>query len=291
MFAQIMDGNGWQFSFYPDEGLRNFAAMAYELSACDIAYQIGGRVTVGKFLRLAKILQKKKIVMHWTGTDTLDERGVVAAGLTDPWVASKMLHWAEAQWMVEEVNSLGLQCELVPLPSSQVAYQPDPAPLPDEFSVLVYVPSVERSQLYGLDKILAVAESLPSIPFTLVGLKERRISGAPRNLKIHGRIANLEKFYERATVIWRPTRHDGKSFMVQEALSRGRHVLWSYAFPGCIHTRSAEDAIVELSRLYSLHNSGSLRINEEGMEVIRKQYLPGELKRQILDKLERFLQV
>ena len=43
----MMTGDGWEFRFYPDSGFQNLAAMALELQACDMAYQIGGRVTVG----------------------------------------------------------------------------------------------------------------------------------------------------------------------------------------------------------------------------------------------------
>src|ERR1700676_1242247 len=33
MFAEMMNGDGWEFRFYPDSGLRNLAAMALELRA------------------------------------------------------------------------------------------------------------------------------------------------------------------------------------------------------------------------------------------------------------------
>jgi hypothetical protein len=74
VFAQLMDGDGWRFRYYPDAGLRNLSQMARELRACDLAYQIGGRVTAGKFLLAAKLMRKRKIVMHWTGSDVLDEQ-------------------------------------------------------------------------------------------------------------------------------------------------------------------------------------------------------------------------
>src|SRR5215469_9073172 len=287
MFAELMTGDGWDFRYYADEGIGNYAALAWHLGACDIAYQIGGRVTTGKFLWAAKRLKKKRIVMHWAGSDTLDERGFVALGRTDPWIREKISHWAESEWMVREVEDLGLACEQVPLPSAAIPQFP--APLPQIFSVLVHVPAVQVGLLYGLDRILHVARSLPEVRFELVGLKSGTITGAPENLRIHGRVSELRGFYQRASVVWRPVRHDGLSFMVREALGHGRHVLYSYAFPGCILVRDTEDARAEIERLRQLHQRGELGINEPGLQFVTEKYDKSLIKREILDRLNNLL--
>lgn len=289
VFADLMDGDGWEFRYYPDSGLRNLTAMAHELRNCDLVYQIGGRVTRGKFLHMAHALRKTNIVMHWVGSDTLDEQRDVANGKADSWVLDTVHHWAESEWMLGEVRALGVPCELVPLPSAYVPAQP--SPLPEKFSVLVYVPTVERSSLYGLDRVLDVARSLPHIPFELVGLLDGPIPSPPPNLQIHGRIPNLAEFYRRASVVWRPVRHDGLSWMVLESLGHGRHVLWSYGFPGCIAVDGAEDARAEISRLHRLHQQGELTINESGARFIASGgYLPETLRSAIRGRLERILE-
>jgi glycosyltransferase involved in cell wall biosynthesis len=288
MFAELMNGDGWEFRYYPDAGLRNFAAMAGELRACDVAYQIGGRLSMGKFLRAAKILRKNSVIMHWVGSDTVDQQQELAQGRAHPWVLQRVRHWAESDWMVREVEILGLPCELVPLPSARVPARP--SPLPAEFSVLVYVPMVSRGELYGLDRILHVARCLPHIPFELVGLYEGEIPNPPANLKIHGRISDLIEFYRRASIVWRPVRHDGLSFMVMEALGHGRHVLWSYPFPGCIHVTNAEQAREEIERLHALHQAQRLSVNCAGVRAIAEGgYLPQHLKQRIHARLEELL--
>jgi len=281
MFADLMTGDGWDFRYYPDTGVRNLTAMARELNRCDIAYQIGGRVTLGKFLRTAKVLRKKRIVMHWVGSDTLDQQRDVAEGKAVSWVLKDVCHWAESDWMVREVQALGPFCELVPLPSALVPNSP--SPLPAEFSVLVYMPDVDRSSLYGLDLILQVARQLPHIPFKLVGLLNGSIPYPPSNLQIH--------FYKQASVVWRPVRHDGLSFMVLESLGHGRHVLWSYPFPGCLQANCVEEAWNHISRLYTSHRQGRLEINWEGVQAVEKGgYLPTRLKHHILERLEQMLE-
>ena len=288
MFAELMNGDGWEFRYYPDTGVGNFAAMAGALCACDLAYQIGGRVSMGKFLRAAKLLGKDNLIMHWVGSDTVEQQQELAEGKAHPWVMQKVRHWAESDWMMREVGILGLPCELVPLPSARV---PDrPSSLPTEFSVLVYVPMVSRGELYGLDRILHVARRLSHIPFVLVGLYDGEIPNPPPNLTIHGRIPNLSEFYRRASVVWRPVRHDGLSFMVMEAMGHGRHVLWSYPFPGCIHVTNAENAHDEIVRLHAMHQAGRLTVNCAGVRAIAEGgYLPQHLKKRIHARLEELV--
>jgi hypothetical protein len=288
MFADLMNDEYWDFDYYPDSGARNLAAMARALQRCDLTYQIGGRVSMGPFLRVAKLLGKKKMIMHWVGSDTVDQQQELADGKAHPWVMRQVRHWAESDWMVREVEVLGLTCELVPLPSARVPGQA--TPLPVDFAVLVYVPMVSRGELYGLDLILQVARDLPHVRFELVGLYEGAIPNPPANLNIHGRIPDLAEFYRRTTVVWRPVRHDGLSFMVMEAMGHGRHVLWSYPFPGCICVTDAAQARYEIAELYRMHQEHRLKINCAGVRAIAEGgYLPQQLKKQIHGRLEEFL--
>src|SRR5215467_1048558 len=149
--ASFLSGEDWEFQYFPDKGVGNIAAMTNALRKCDLVYQIGGRITVGKFLRAAKLLGKSRIVMHWVGSDVLEHQEAAAAGRSNPWVLNEVHHWADSEWISREVTELGVHCDSVPLPSTKAPVCP--WPLPREFSVLVYVPSVKNSDLYGLDMI------------------------------------------------------------------------------------------------------------------------------------------
>ena len=289
MFANLMDGDGWEFRYYPDHGAAHLAQMARELASCDLVYQIGGRVSLGPFLRAAHTLRKKKIVMHWVGSDTFEQQQELTEGKSHAWVLSGIHHWAESTWMVREAEVLGLECELIPLPSARVPAKP--STLPPEFSVLVYMPVVARGELYGLDRILKAARALPHIRFVLVGLYDGTIDNAPPNLEVHGRVPDLEEFYRRASVVWRPVRHDGLSFMVMESMGHGRHVLWTYPFRGCTRVEGADDAIREIARLHAEHQAGTLDVNHEAVAAIADGgYLPGVLRTRIQTRLERLIE-
>lgn len=288
VFADFMTGDGWDFQYYPDHGLGNLMSMTAALRKCDLVYQIGGRVTVGKFLRAARLFGKDRIVMHWVGSDTLDQKEAAASGNSDPWVISRIHHWADSEWIHQEVTALGVPCDLVPLPSARI---PDrPSPFPRDFSVLVYVPSVERAELYGLDMILEAATQLPQVRFELVGLRDGPVPNPPENITFHKRVPDLREFYCRASVVWRPARHDGLSWMVLEGLGHGRHVLWTYPLPGCIQATSASEAIMHLQRLYQLHQEERLTLNGEGCCFIAGSgYHPQRFRANIRSRLEKIL--
>jgi hypothetical protein len=79
--------------------------------------------------------------------------------------------------------------------------------------------------------------------------------------------------------------------MVLESLGHGRHVLWSYPFPGCVQVSSAADACEYISRLHSLHQQGRLGLNQEGSLFIANEgYLPQFLRGTIHSRLEQILQ-
>lgn len=288
MFADLMSGDDWEFRFYRDDSIGELVAMARYLRGCDLAYQIGGRITFGKFLRIAKLLGKEKIVIHWCGSDATLARKEAAEGKTEPWITQKLHHWSDSEQITREIEAIGLSCEEIPLPSMWI---PDgPSPLPDEFSVLVFVPDACRGELYGLDMILQVANALPEVPFELVGLKAGTVSKAPSNLHIHGHIPDLTEFYRGSSVLWRPVRHDGLSCMVLEALGHGRHVLWTYPFPGCMHVTHADEARQQIERLHRLHRQKQLEINRVGAEMIAERYAPQVVKKEILSRLAEIVE-
>lgn len=277
----LLQSRGWDIRFHDVKSLRSLLALACDLYRADLLFVWGARISVGKVLWLARIFCKKKIVMFWSGSDVLGAQMQFAEGKMSPWIASR-IHWAGAPWLAEEIRALGLPCEYVPvtwIPPIEV-----PGELPEEFSVATYMPAVSRGSLYGLDRILHVARSLPHIPFELLGLTEGEIKNPPPNLRILGRTQDTSAYYRRATVYWRPVSHDGLSFMSLEALSYGRYVLWSYSFPHCIQSTNAETDIAELERLYSLHQTKNLPLNRAGIHFVGQRFSPQCIREDFLRK-------
>jgi len=278
---RLFQNEGWDITFHDARSLPSIFALAKDIYFADLLFIWGARISMGKVLRLARCFRKEKIILFWAGSDVLGAKMQFADGKFDPWVAGR-IHWAIAPWLAEEISQLGLSCEHVPLFWLPDVHQP--VQLPERFSVGTYMPAVSRKELYGLDRILQVARRLPHIPFELIGLIEGEIKDAPPNLHILGRTKNMSAFYRRATVYWRPVSHDGLSFNALEALSHGRYVMWTYPFPHCIYSTSIDMDVAELERLYSLHQSKNLPLNQDGMNFMTERFSPERIKREFLQR-------
>jgi glycosyltransferase involved in cell wall biosynthesis len=226
--------------------------------------------------------------MFWCGSDVLEARTDFEAGRVDPWITEK-IHWAGSPWLAEEVRAMGLNCEYVP--STWVPAIEQIEDLPKKFSVLAYLPDANRVGLYGIDQVLEVARAMPQVDFAIVGLQPGQSLNTPANVTVHGRVSYLTPFYRNATVVWRPARHDGLSFMALEALAHGRHVMWSYPFSGAIHVRDASGGRIELERLYELHQARRLEINRGGAEFISQNFSPETIREGILSRWRKIVEV
>ena len=277
----ILSSHGWEIRNYSPRWSAELLTMAHQLHRCDLAYSWGGRTTMGKFLAAARLLGKKKVVIFWCGSDVLEGQAEHRAGKSDPWVAER-IHWAGAPWLAEEVRAMGLQCEYVPI--TWVPPVEAVSPLPKVFSVLSYLPDSSRISLYGIDQVLEVAQKMPYARFTIVGLRQGQSLKAPANVIVRHHLPNLNQLYRETTVVWRPTRHDGLSFTVLEALAHGRHVLWSYPITGALLSRDAASSRAELERLFDLHEAHALDVNILGAEFVARNFSPDKIRDEFLSR-------
>jgi hypothetical protein len=277
----LLQSAGWEIRHHGIEDNTSLCALAHELRRADLVYTWGGRLTLGKFLWTARTLRKESLVMFWSGTDVLYGRDEYERGQMHSWVAGK-IHWAGAPWLAEEVRAMGLPCEYVP--STWVLPVEGQLSLPEKFCVLVYLPAIDRTELYGIDQVLSVAGLLPDVQFTLVGLPEGRLANSPPNLRYAYRVTDMASLYRQSTVVWRPVKHDGLSFMVLEGLAHGRHVLWSYPFEACVHVSNPTQAHAELRRLQEMHRRKVLQINSKGIELVARHFTPECIRENILKR-------
>lgn len=267
--SSLMNGDQWDVRDRSQHDPAGVLRLLRDLRSCDLAFSWGGRLDMGPFLRAAKFLRTPDVVIFWCGSDVLRSTELRKRAAPDPWIL-KQIHWAASESLAGEVRSLGVDCEFVQ--SSFVPRIKDPAPLPETFSVTVYLPAPKLADLYGWNIVSNVARSLPHINFNLVGLREGTLD-APPNVRIHPWIADLTLVYRQSTVLWRPVRHDaGISFMVLEALSHGRHVLYSYPVPGAVQARDAREAAFHLQHLFELHSAGLLPLNRAGIDAVARVY-------------------
>lgn len=108
-------------------------------------------------------------------------------------------------------------------------------------------------------------------------------------MKVYNWMEDFTPVLEDSTVIYRPVRHDGLSFTVLEALSHGRHVLYSYPLPGCVQITSPSMACSELQKLLACHEAGTLPLNELGRKFIAREYAPEKVRSELLRRWEQII--
>jgi hypothetical protein len=243
-----------------------------------IIYQISGP-RVSEKLRLFCKLLGIKIVVHWLGSDVSDaiRLGLLSSMRGD----STLAHWADAPWLVDELRESGLNADLMPL----FAIEDDLVlPFPSgRLTVLSYLPD-QRFRFYGGDLLLSVASRFPDVHFLVVGGSGEGVNHPP-NFEFLGWLKDLRPIYARVHALLRVTEHDGFSFMVGEALSHSRHVIWNHSCPYVLSASSQSEIEACLRRLEALNESGSLVPNNDGRRYIREVFSAARVSRRIYDGL------
>lgn len=219
-------------------------------------------------MKLAK--HKKPVIYHWIGTD-------VYRCLNDFYLkkilkklilnTARIFNLTVNQALQEELQQIGISSEVLPL--VKLNFTEDIPPLPEKFSILTYIPH-SRWDFYNGDLVLELAKEFPEINFHL--LAAGNIPSKPENVFTYDFIDDVKQFYANANVLLRITTHDGLSKMVLEALSFGRHVLWSELFPNCYPVHDLRDC----KRVINLLKE-NLTVNEEGKSFVELNYNPAKI--------------
>lgn len=237
------------------------------LARCDAWYSIGAPIG-DRWLHLFARLLRKPHIIHWVGTDIAQLYR--DAGLRRICRNREVQHLAEVDWTIDELRALGIDAALAPLPP-RVAVQQVP-PLPETFTVLLYLPKT-RGEFYGRREYERLFRAFAdrNVRFLIVGGGECYV---PPGAKVErlGWCTSLEDAYRRSSVLVRFTQHDGLSLMVLEALSRGRHVLWSNDFPFTERVRSYHDIERALETMLQLHERSELTPCTEAAHYIATTY-------------------
>jgi glycosyltransferase involved in cell wall biosynthesis len=140
-----------------------------------------------------------------------------------------------------------------------------PMLLPKTFTVLVFLGDQNNESFYGGEIIENMVKNLP-YNFIILGSKNPRKTENADYLGFIDR-KYMKEIYTRSTVLVRITKHDGFSNMVQEALSYGRHVIWSQKYPYCHYANNYDSVVACLEQVS--HNT---KVNILGMEYYKLQF-------------------
>ena len=243
----------------------------------DALLQFGGPAP-DALIAAATRRRNKPVAVAWAGSDVVELS-------SDPAEAARIRcrpfrHVACSSSLAEELCNLGIPATELRL----VVAEPPAArvPLPERFTVLAYCPG-NTEHLYGVDVIIDVARRLPHVHFDIIG--GCRPAGVIENVTYHGWMEDIVPAIDGATVILRPTRHDGMPLMVLEALARGRHVIWSRRLEGAITASTAGEIAPIIAAMDCSHRQKILQLNERGVRAVTESFSPEAVTREV----ERFL--
>ena len=226
-----------------------------------------------------------QIVRYWVGSDCLwarfhapSRRFAQALGHLG------VLNLAVADHLVEELASIGVQAQTVPVIAANISANAEPQPLPKEFTVLCYLPT-RRREFYGGSVVDQLIEDLPEVRFIILGDQEtdyRRFG----NVESLGFVDDLGRTIGRCTVLVRPTRHDGMPRMILEMLSHGRHAIASHPYPHFFHAGDATGIKTILRRLRH-----RCEFNLAGRQWVCGHFETGRTAAVLRDRMQRCLDV
>ncbi len=295
-FGRLMESDlnrrGWRARYHPHPGRnpRHWTRLLPDFARADLVYLISSRIDRRSPQAILAWLSPRPIVIHWVGTDVLFALEAFRAGNASRRLLDHAVHLADAPWLTGEIGELGVTADYAPMPVPGLSPN-EPPPLPAEFRVLVYFPvdSLDRED-YDAETIFHLVDDFPGVRFLLIPSPPETL---PRplspNLEARGWVDDMEAVYRETTVYLRLTHHDGTSFMAVEALSRGRHVIWTFPMPGAIEARGYEQVATALRDLIARHEAGKLGLNDEGREAVLRDFDPERLGTELNRKLRSAL--
>ncbi|HEX6029803.1 MAG TPA: hypothetical protein VFY90_00140 [Tepidiformaceae bacterium] len=274
MIASQLRERGWraEYAAHPGRDAQAWLRLGPKVLASDVLYLISSRLDRGSPQARMMQVRRKPVVVHWVGTDVLIAREAYERQIVSARLAEDATHWCDAPWLVDELRAMGIRSEYVPLPVSIA--RNEPAPLPETFRVLLYLPvdAFDR-EVFDMAALLALPGELPEVDFTLIPSPADTLPGPlPPNLDARGWIEDMEALYRDITVYVRLTSHDGMSFMALEALSRGRYVIWTNPLEGAIQTSGLANVAGVLRQLKESHDEGRLTLNESGRSSVLQHF-------------------
>jgi glycosyltransferase involved in cell wall biosynthesis len=259
---------GWNAIVLQFETRYEALSSILSLARSSVWYTIGTPLPT-RLLRYAARLLSKSRIMHWVGSDI--ETASRNPALVEDLNKTCASHLTEVDWEVEELQRIGISAKIAPLPP-RFSCCPQVPPLPREFTLLTYLPS-SRPDFYGGRVLEALIRSYAGKPirFLIVGGGKISVAdGAPAEAL--GWRWSLDEVYPRVSALFRFTPRDGLSLMVLEALSFGRHVLWTKKFPFVQQVTTADAATSAIDGLLQLHLDGQLTPQQDAASFVQQTY-------------------
>lgn len=246
----IYEAAGWKCDEYRATGGNPAAKLRelFKLISADCVYIVSGcDVQSTSAYRLAVKL-KKRVVVHWIGTDVLRIREDYYKNPRK--INTECVNLSGAEWIADELREIGIESKTIPTVPENMDFSCPP--MPNEHAILAYIPSC-RADFYGIDIMRRLAADLPDVMFYIVANNGEGDPDKLPNMIYKGWVDSdrMRTTMAESTVLFRYPKHDSLSRMVMEALAAGRKVVYKYRYPYVITPASDryEDILAALKNV------------------------------------------
>ena len=255
---------------------------AASLPFADLIISLNGVADKSGSLDLTMKL-KKKVLMHWQGTDVLFAMEEAKKGNLNKKYIDYSSNFTDAPWMKEELNSIGIKCGMLEYKWLSVVKTPEKFK-----SISVYTYLAKGKELfYGWEIISKLADKHTEIDFFIAGTAGKELE-QKKNIHFLGWI-DQEKMKELRTTIpifLRLPKHDGYSLSVLEALSCGNEVIWTMPHIQCHLAKKYFETESIFSKVVNALVSRGLKRNDNNISFAENNLSKEKILGAFVKKLE-----
>lgn len=221
-----------------------------------------------KPFEFAAFMSRKRRIVHWLGDD-VDELESNPE-LLRRFQSRSTVHLAHDSRIAERLKSLGLRANVVPLPA--VTPVNDLQPLPQTFTVILFLPPNEPEPRNGYERLMAALER-ESMHYIVIGGGAINVPAGVSVERI-ARRRDIGDVYDRSTAFIRLDRATCVPTMVIETLLHGRYVFCADEVPFARIVRDYAGLEHGVRSLLQRHKMGLLTPDAAAANAMKEAYDP-----------------
>ncbi len=255
---------------------------AAALPFADLLISLNGVSDKSGSLDLA-ITMKRKIIMHWQGTDVLAAMESAKKRNINRKYIDYSENYTDAPWLKDELKTIDINCSLLEYKWLDSSLAPEKFKTISTYTYL----AKDKEEFYGWHIIRQLAEMHPEVDFFIAGTEGKGLK-EKKNIHFLGWV-DKDKMAELRTnnpIFLRLPQHDGYSLSVLEALSCGNEVIWSIPHSQsrfAVNFNEADKAFNKITE--ELKNRG-LKRNENNILFVKNNLSKEKILGTFINKLE-----
>ena len=271
----IYEAAGWKCDEYRETGGSPLAKLRelFKLVSADCVYIVSGCDVQSTFAYRLALKLKKKVIVHWIGTDVLRIREDYYKNPRK--INSECENYAVVSWLKDELTEIGIRSKELPIVPFDISYECDE--IPEKHRILTYIPK-HRAKFYNYELTKRLAAELPEVKFYIVGNDGMDDNEKLQNVEYLGWLdrKQMQAIIKECTILFRYPEHDGLPRMIIEALAAGREVVYRYKFP-YVSTPQSEK-IEDILKIMRNILDKKPRVNYEAEKYIKNHFSLDKMK-------------